>query len=263
MTYMQALYTIMHLGADDANMRTGQVTRRAFGLCVDYRDGGIFTSRRVDPGISAAEAAWMLLGLQSTDWLKRHCKIWEKFEDVPGSIENAYGYRWRYHFKRDQIDEALALLRKDPSSRQALVLAWDPAVDGLANQGQVKNVACPFAFQLLVCNGHLRVIVYQRSADFVAGVPYDLMTYWIIGNGFALELGFPFWGVQVLFGDAHIYHSHIEVAGKTLAARAQKGGTLGDSSLTQIMSNADAFVAGLKGRWDGRFAVEEKVMVAQ
>ncbi len=144
----------------------------------------------------------------------KYTSIWKKFEEPPGVLVTAYGYRWRYAFQRDQVREAIEILRKDPSSRQALVISWDPRTDGLMQQGKQKNVPCPFAFSLYVVAGIGHLTVYQRSADVIVGVPYDLLTYYILGNAIFNSVGVPFDGASIMIGDAHVYENFYEVASR-------------------------------------------------
>lgn len=219
MRYMDLLRKVLNEGHEELNQRTGLKTTRLIGAIVDLeKDEGIFSPRKVSARVAAAEAAWMLMGDQSTAWISRHTKIWSKFEDedLPGFISTAYGYRLRHAFGRDQIKEAIDILKKDPSTRQCLLLNWDPRVDGLMNQGKSKNVPCPFSFQLLVGAGQGFIVVYQRSADFVIGIPYDLMYYYILGQALFNSAGYPFAGVRIMIGDTHIYENHYELVVRML-----------------------------------------------
>ena len=264
MEYLDALKHIYENGIEETNQRTGVKTKRCFGITIDYQDGLPFTSRQVNPGISAAELAWMLSGKKETEWMKKYCKIWDKFEDSPGIIESAYGFRWRDAFGRDQINSLVELLTRDKSSRQGLVMSWDPRTDGLNDQGKFKNVPCPFAFNVYICNDKLRVIVYQRSADFIAGVPYDMMTYWMLGAAVTEELQVSFWGIQILFGDAHIYETHYNIACKTITSIYQPTYMkLKTRKIASILSYPDNFVNENWQLWNGLFEINEKVEVAQ
>lgn len=261
---MGAVKYVLENGIEDKNNRTGQATKRTFGQVIEYRDGCIFTSRACNPGISAAELAWMLSGSMHTDFLNKYTSIWKKFEDEPGLIKTAYGYRWRAAFGRDQIADAIELLKKDPSSRQALVTAWEPLTDGLLGQGRYKNVPCPFAFNIYICHGILNIVVYQRSADLVAGVPYDLMTYWMLGNAFAQTLLVAFGGVSIVFGDLHIYEAHYETAEKMLKQSVPfSPEKIKSPRLSTLEKDPDAFVHSNWKIWDNFFELKEKVQVAQ
>ena len=147
-----------------------------------------------------------------TTWLKKYCKIWEKFEDSPGRIENAYGHLWRAKYGRDQLLESLYMVDKDPSSRQNLVMAWDPSQHGLENQGKYKNVPCPFAYQVLVQNKQLNMIVYVRSSDAFLGLPYDIGMYSLLSLAYTESLGLEPGIMTFMLGDVHLYENQYEAA---------------------------------------------------
>lgn len=267
MKYHNLLYFIMQDGVDEYNERTKCYTRRVFSEAVSLRSvDHIFSSRKIHPFISAAEAAWMLGGSTSTVWLNTQTTIWKKFEDEPGLIRTAYGHRWRFAFERDQLKEAIELLKKDPTTRQALVMSWDPRCDGLRNQGLVKNVPCPFAFSLFISEDMGRVVVYQRSCDVMAGLPYDLMTYYIIGQAIFNSVGKRFYGVDILIGDAHIYESHWKIADKTIQARQPSSlHMLGHPfTIDEIVNDREGFMSCYRKLYTNvPFEVEEKLEVAQ
>lgn len=267
MRYKDLIYYILEGGTKDFNKRTGCYTTRLFGQSVSlnyYND--IFCPRKIYPKISAAEAVWMLRGSNSTAWLNLQTSIWKKFEDRPGIINTAYGFRWRHAFDRDQLQEAIDLLKKDPSTRQALVLAWDPRTDGLLNQGKAKNVPCPFAFSLYISEERGQIVVYQRSCDVMAGLPYDLMTYYIIGQAIFNSVGVPFYGVNILIGDAHIYEQHVETAVKiTRSEDLNENHRLGHPyTVNEILQSRDTFMEHyIKLYVDINFEIENRLEVAQ
>ena len=266
MRYKDLIYSIMQDGVNELNERTRCYTKRLFAQTVSLRDvDNIFCPRKIYPHISAAEAVWMLGGSKSTAWLNKQTKIWEKFEDSPGIIETAYGHRWRVAFGRDQITQAIMLLKKDPSSRQALVMSWDPRTDGLMNQGKVKNVPCPFAFNLFISEGEGRVVVYQRSCDVMAGLPYDLMTYFILGQAIFNSVDKPFYGVDIMIGDAHVYEEHWGTAEKVLKTdNPDKGHCLNHyCDVQDLVSYGDKFVGFYKDIYaDVNFKLANKLEVA-
>lgn len=213
MKYLDLVKKVMDSGEDELNARTQVRTRRCMALTVTCpMHSLVFSPRKMSVKIAAAEVAWLVSGTTSTAFLSQYTKIWEKFEEPKGVLATAYGNRWRKQFGRDQLLEAINLLKKDKSSRQCLVMSWDPRVDGLMNQGNVKNVPCPFAFSLYIVAGEGRMVVYQRSADVIVGIPYDLLSYMLLGQAIFNSVGVEFWGISIMIGDAHIYEPHWEVA---------------------------------------------------
>ncbi len=265
--YMGLVSRVMADGEVEMNMRTGINTARLHGISVGLTSGDwVFSPRKMSPRVAAAEVAWMLQGTHSTEFLDKYTSIWKKFEDRPGVISTAYGTRWRYKFGRDQISEAIKLLKQDPSTRQALVMSWDPSFDGLMNQGKVKNVPCPFSFSLYVSSGKGKMVVYQRSADVIVGIPYDLMSYYMLGQAIFNSVGVKFDEVIIMIGDAHVYQNHYDIASTMIDSvvapfphMLDHGFTVGD-----IVSDPEVFVMAMTGLYiDVQFPLEEKLEAAQ
>lgn len=216
--YMVLLDRVLNHSIAETNKRTGHRTRRTTGTmisCALNLEWPLLYSRVMYPKIGAAELAWMLMGTQDGSWLKKHTKIWEKFEE-DGILKAAYGYRWRKHFYRDQIQQLVDTLIKDPSTRQAVVFAWDPRIDGLNNAGRMKNIPCHMGFSAYIIGKRLELCVYQRSVDSIVGLPYDILLYGLLNMVLANSLGVLRGRVTILFGDTHIYDSHYEIADKML-----------------------------------------------
>lgn len=207
-------------GRVETNERTGvkvRVGRGGTSFRVDLSDGVLPTIgfRKTFPRSAAAEVAWYLQGLREVDFIRQYAPLWDKFVEpieVDGAILEgvaaAYGYRWRHHFKRDQIGEAIEALRRDPSDRRVFISAWDPAVDGLGTVGQ-RNVPCPTNFTLSVHNRELHSSLFLRSSDIFVGLPYDVMGHALLMDAIAQELGGLSLGVMhVTLAHAHLYEPH-------------------------------------------------------
>jgi len=172
--------------------------------------------RKVFPHVAAAELAWFLAGEQSIGWLNKYApRIWEKFvEDGTDGVLNAYGYRWRRHFGRDQISDAVDALKKDKSDRRVYIAAWDPGMDGLGIPS--KNVPCPVGFSLYVVEDTLHLAVTLRSLDTFVGLPYDVMDFALLLRAFACELGMKQGTLRLTAHHVHLYEDHWEMAEECL-----------------------------------------------
>lgn len=212
--YLQLVKKVMEEGDLEYNQRTNCKTKRIIGTMISCdlrKEIPLLSIRKMYPKTGAAELAWMLMGTQEGGWLKKYSKIWEKFEE-DGLLKSAYGYRWRRHFGRDQILQCVDLLKKDPSTRQAVVFAWDPGLDGLKNSGKAKNIPCHMGFSAYVVNGRLDLCVYQRSLDTIVGLPYDILLYGLLNMAMANSLEVEKGRVSIAFGDTHIYDCHFDIA---------------------------------------------------
>ena len=210
-SYVSLLDQLIHESIE-VNQRTGHGIRALFGgisFTIDLQRNGLPVCgvRKLFPHIAAAETAWFVSGQQDTTWLRQHTKIWDKFLEDDGSIRAAYGYRWRRHFKRDQLALAIQALQKDPSDRRVLVSAWDPATDGLGSLGQ-KNVPCPAAFTLSITHGCLHSALFIRSSDVFMGLPYDVMGHTLLMQLIAHDLKVSLGTMTVTLAHAHLYEIH-------------------------------------------------------
>lgn len=131
-------------------------------------------------------------------------------------VRSAYGYRWREHFGRDQIQLAIDTLRKDPTDRRTFVSAWDPAEDGLGAVGQ-RNVPCPTSFTFSILNGELHSSFFLRSSDVFVGLPYDVMGHALLMDAVAQELRVRPGVMHVTLAHAHLYESHWQMTAEALS----------------------------------------------
>ncbi len=104
-------------------------------------------------------------------------------------------------------------IKAKPDSRRHIVSAWNPAeVDKMALP------PCHALFQFYVADGKLSCQLYQRSADYFLGVPFNIASYALLTCMFAqqcdLEPGEFVW----TGGDVHLYTNHMNQA-KTQLAR--------------------------------------------
>ena len=178
----------------------------------------VIGARKMFPHVAAAELAWTLQGTQDTEFIKKYSKMWSNFEDTPGKVIPAYGYRWRHHFGRDQLMDAIAALKKDRSNRQIWVTAWNPGEDGLLNIGLYKNVPCPLGFMLNTIGNKLNMTVVIRSSDTVVGLPYDVMMYTFLLCAIAKSIGVPAGKIFFVLSHAHIYANHYDIVKRMIAS---------------------------------------------
>lgn len=222
MSYERQYCNLLKLALTHGNRsadRTGTGTMSVFAesLKIDVRDGfPMLTLRKLNFRNVIAEALWYLRGEKHIKWLRQQgIKFWDPWaKDEDGNIGPMYGYQWRRFnsdSSLDQIKEAERLLRDQPESRRILVTAWNPA-----QLNQMALPPCPFAFQLYARNGELSMLVYQRSADLVVGVPHDIAVHALLLHMFAEAAGLEAAELAFSFGDAHIYNNHEDAAREML-----------------------------------------------
>ena len=213
--YLDLMQQILDHGVEQMD-RTGTGTRSLFGsqLRFDLAAGfPLLTTKKLHLRSIIVELLWFLRGDTNIAWLKeRKVGIWDEWADANGDLGPVYGKQWRdweaadgRHI--DQIANLVELIRNDPGSRRQIVTAWNPG-----ENDRMALAPCHCLFQTQVAAGRLNLQLYQRSADFFLGVPFNIASYALLTHMLArtcgLEPGVFVW----TGGDVHLYSNHLEPA---------------------------------------------------
>jgi thymidylate synthase len=213
--YLALMQQILDHGVEQMD-RTGTGTRSLFGaqMRFDLADGfPLLTTKKLHLRSIIVELLWFLRGDTNVRWLQdRKVSIWNEWADENGDLGPVYGKQWRdweapdgRHI--DQIAELIALIKRDPASRRQIVSAWNP--------GELAAMAlapCHCLFQTQVAAGRLNLQLYQRSADFFLGVPFNIASYALLTHMLARECGLEPGVFVWTGGDVHLYSNHVEQA---------------------------------------------------
>jgi thymidylate synthase len=218
--YQNLIKRIMKEGIEELNERTGHITKSLPGLTFQTdieKDGFPVLTLRKNPIKSPiAEQVWFMTGEKHTEFLRKYTKMWDEFIEPDGTLTSAYGYRWKHHFKRDQLDQLVKHLQKEPHSRQGVVITWDAADDGLYGEGLTgvykKNAPCPFAFTVNIIGGRLHFHNIIRSNDMMLGCPFDTFGFVLLMCVLAQKLGVRPGIYTHSISNAHIYDIHFDGA---------------------------------------------------
>ncbi len=196
--------------------RTGTGTRSLFGaqMRFDLADGfPLLTTKKLHLRSIIVELLWFLRGDTNVRWLQeRRVNIWNEWADESGELGPVYGKQWRDWQAADgrgidQIAELITLIKRDPASRRQIVSAWNP--------GELDRMAlapCHCLFQTQVAAGRLNLQLYQRSADFFLGVPFNIASYALLTHMLARECGLKPGVFVWTGGDVHLYANHLDQA---------------------------------------------------
>ena len=217
--YLNLLREIRDHGSRKSD-RTGTGTLSVFGhqLRCDLGAGfPLLTTKKLHLRSIVHELLWLLNGDTNVRYLNEHgVSIWDEWADSDGELGPIYGAQWRawptpdgQHI--DQIQQALHLIKTDPTSRRIIVSAW--------NVGQLGEMAlspCHALFQFYVADGRLSCQLYQRSADVFLGVPFNIASYallvMLMAQQTKLQPGEFVW----TGGDCHLYLNHLAQANQQL-----------------------------------------------
>lgn len=230
--YLDTLQYILNHG-EPVQDRTGVGTITVFGhqMRFDLSDGfPAVTTKKLAWKSVVGELLWFLEG--STDerrlaeitfekpreQLIDKKTIWTANADCQGvklgyanneltkELGPIYSHQWRKFDDRfDQIQWIINEIKTNPDSRRIILNAW--------NINQLENMAlppCHTLSQFRVMNNKLSCQMYQRSADFGLGVPFNIASYSLLTHMLAqicnLEVGEFIW----TGGDCHIYSNHVD-----------------------------------------------------
>jgi thymidylate synthase len=218
--YLNLLREIRDHGSRKSD-RTGTGTLSVFGhqLRCDLGAGfPLLTTKKLHLRSIVHELLWLLNGDTNVRYLNEHgVSIWDEWADSDGELGPIYGAQWRawptpdgQHI--DQIEQALHLIKTDPTSRRIIVSAW--------NVGQLGEMAlspCHALFQFYVADGRLSCQLYQRSADVFLGVPFNIASYALLVMLMAQQTKLRPGEFVWTGGDCHLYLNHLAQADQQLA----------------------------------------------
>ncbi len=213
--YLDFLRHIRQHGArkDD---RTGTGTLSVFGYQMRFDLAAGFplvTTKKLHLRSIIHELLWFLTGDTNVKYLRDHgVSIWDEWADKDGNLGPVYGKQWRSWPAADgrtidQLARVVEQLRTNPNSRRILVSAWN-----VGELDQMALLPCHALFQFYVADRRLSCQLYQRSADALLGVPFNIASYALLTHMLAqqcdLEVGEFIW----TGGDCHLYLNHLEQA---------------------------------------------------
>lgn len=215
--------------------RTGTGTKSIFGAMMKFNlrnnQFPLLTTKKTFFRGIAEELFFFISGSTNCKILHdKNVKIWDDnvsretldklgFKDRPeGDLGPGYPFQWRHagaEYKDmntdytgqgiDQLKNVIEDIKKSPNGRRHIISSW--------NVKDIPNMSlqpCHVLVQFYVANGELSSIMYQRSADFGLGVPFNIASYSLLTRLIAQACNLKAGDYIHMFGDAHVYLDHIE-----------------------------------------------------
>lgn len=237
------------------NNRTGIRSRAIFGKQFQYMmteridpDTGessfrlpLLTTKKMFVRGVFAELKWFLSGSTDSKELESQgVNIWKgnssrEFLDSRGLTEYEegecgpiYGFQFRHFGAQylqgknnydnegiDQVHKCINSLRTDPFSRRHVISLWN-----VEDLNKMCLVPCHLLYQFMVHeeNGqkYLSLSMYQRSADLLHGVPFNVASIGMFLILMCHQVNMKPHKLIHSIGDAHIYESHTDAVKKQL-----------------------------------------------
>jgi len=219
-TYLDLMREIRETGIQKED-RTGTGTLSIFGaqLRFNLSEGfPLLTTKKVHLKSIIHELLWFIAGDTNIKYLKENgVTIWDEWADANGDLGPVYGHQWRSWPKPgggsiDQLAKIISEIQSNPDSRRLIVSAW--------NVGEIEKMAlapCHTFFQFYVAGGKLSCQLYQRSADFFLGVPFNIASYALLTLMVAQVCKLKPGDFVHTFGDCHLYLNHLEQTDEQLS----------------------------------------------
>lgn len=155
------------------------------------------------------ELLWYLSGSAATDHISHYISAYKAY-DEDGIVYGGYGPRLRGG--HDQLATVIALLRRKPSTRQAVIQIFDQ--DDLLEPH--KDIPCTCTLQFLNRAAGLDLVVHMRSNDAFIGLPHDVFCFSMIQELVARSVGAELGQYIHLAGSLHLYEVNAQDARRFL-----------------------------------------------
>lgn len=256
--YLHALDTVLTNGRHKTN-RTNIDTLSIFGYQMRFnlQDGfPAVTTKKLAWRAVVSELLWMLEGSNDE---RRLCEIlhgtrdnnkttiwtanataeyWIDHATFLGDCGRIYGKQmrdWRTFDGKsiDQIQNLINGIKSNPNDRRHIIVNYNP--------GEIDKMClppCHAMCQFDVTDGVLSCQLYQRSADLLLGVPFNIASYSLLTHMIAQVCGLEVGEFVHTFGDLHLYINHINQAHEQLTRTPL---TLPKLELNSLINEIDKF----------------------
>ena len=134
------------------------------------------------------------------------CTFWDRWADKEGNINIDYG------FTREQLRPIINTLQHGPHGDSRLIVNnW--------RNGNIKELTipcCHYNYQFFSRGDSVDLLWYQRSADWMVGVPHDIIVASLLLINVASDAHMKPGKLKMIFADAHIYGNQIDTAKEQL-----------------------------------------------
>lgn len=192
--------------------------------------GGVKTVEIV--GASFYASSNIIFGKENDDYVKREIawydsqsrnvndiegkvpSIWKQVATSSGEINSNYGWMVYSPYNFNQFASVVETLKKDPSSRRAVMIYTRPSIQVDYNRDGMSDFICTNAVHYLIRDNRLETVVQMRSNDAVYGYKNDVMWQKEVTKRLLKELNMPgltigkmIWQVSSL----HVYERHFNL----------------------------------------------------
>lgn len=204
--YSELVSTLLQQQTLNSPNPTKELTNVALVINKPYLEHIHYPLRKLSKAYLQAELQWYWSASNSVDEIGKAAKLWYNITDDGTTSNSAYGYIIHKKYGYDQLSTVFKELKRDPTSRRAIINISDPLLD----KQTTKDLQCTIAIQFLIRDNRLHMTVYMRSNDVYFGLPYDSIYFMTIQHTLANELRLNIGTYTHHATSMHIYERDID-----------------------------------------------------
>ena len=158
----------------------------------------------------AAELLWYWSSRNDLDFITKFSKFWEKVSDDHVTANSAYGYILQKKHGFNQIETIIDLLKKDPTSRRAVININVPN----PNVATTKDEMCTICLNYQIRDGVLHSTCVMRSNDYNFGLRNDIAYFIYLQKYIADRLFVGYGSYTHIAFSMHMYDRDFEFTKK-------------------------------------------------
>jgi thymidylate synthase len=220
--WVSSLLQLFNFGKYVAGVRDTYSVGSAFGAKIRNTKELVFTSfsidsprerlilskqRPIDLGYAVANIIWVLTGSDHADMISFYNPNGRRFSDDGKCLFSAPGARIFASSEGDQFEQAVARLKKDPTTRRAVIQIFSPA-DLFADS---RDCSCLVSLQFILRENSLSCLAYMRSQSALMVMPYDIFLLSMIHEAVSICVGVEPGAYHHLCGSLHYYDDEEEL----------------------------------------------------
>lgn len=162
-------------------------------------------ARKMNPGFAVAEWYSLMTGENDINFFKRFIHDYDRFSSDGKTLDGCYGERVTLNMgmDRSQVEGVIAELRRDHTSRRAVISIYNGSTDLFGGGG--KNTPCTETIQFLLRDERLDCVVNMRSFDLIKGFTYDAYIFTMLQEYVSQQLGVKLGSYYHNAGSMHVY----------------------------------------------------------
>lgn len=163
-------------------------------------------SRNLSTTYVVGELMWYWSMRNDVEFIGKFANKWKDISDDGKTNNSAYGYIIAKKHGFNQLSKIIDLLKKDLSSRRAVINLNVPN----PNVIETKDEICTIALQFIVRENKLNLTAIMRSNDVWFGLPYDIIFFTQLQKYVAQTLGIEIGTYTHFATSMHLYITDLE-----------------------------------------------------